>query len=70
MSMVWEVPVVAPAEPVEALTRRMLQRVPDAMPRDMRPSRARRERLPEPLRVWGATRRSSSGEAAYRDPEP
>jgi hypothetical protein len=57
MSMVWEVPVAAVVEPVELVSRRMLQRVPDAMPRDARPSRARRERLPEPLRVWGATAR-------------
>jgi hypothetical protein len=54
MSTVWEVPV---ARPVELVPRRMLRRVPDAMPRDTRPSRARRERLPEPLRVWGATTR-------------
>lgn len=56
MSMVWEVPVASVVEPVET-TRRMLRQIPDAMPRDARPSRSRRERLPEPLRVWGATAR-------------
>jgi hypothetical protein len=59
MSMVWQIPVVSVPEPVEAISRRMLQRVPDAMPRDTRPSRARRERLPEPLRVWGPAPRPS-----------
>jgi hypothetical protein len=54
MSTVWEVPV-APAGAM--LSRRMLREVQDAMPRDPRPSRARRERLPEALRVWGAVSR-------------
>lgn len=67
MSTVWEVPVAGRGT---LLSRRLLREVQDAMPRDARPSRARRERLPEPLRVWGATRWSSSGKAAYRDPAP
>lgn len=54
MSVVWEVPVI---ELVEITPRRLLRREPDAMPRDARPSRSRRERLPEPLRVWGAASR-------------
>lgn len=54
MSTVWEVPV-APSGAM--LSRRMLREVQDAMPRDARPSRARRQRLPEALRVRGAVSR-------------
>ena len=55
MSTVWEVPVLDRSELV--LSRRLLRSVPDAMPRDARPSRARHERLPEQVRVWGAASR-------------
>lgn len=50
MSTVYEIPV-SPRDAV--LTRRMLRSIPDAAPRDARPSRARRERLPLSLRTWG-----------------
>jgi hypothetical protein len=48
MSTVWQVPV-APRGAV-LLPRRMLRPAPAPVPRDARPSRARRERLPAELR--------------------
>lgn len=58
---VWQVPV---AERGIVLPRRLLRERPDLPPlprvRDLRPSRARRERMPEPLRAWGAAPRTSS----------
>lgn len=65
--MIYEIPVaersvvVRPVveRPVVELveTRRMLRGLPSVSPRDARPSRARRERMPEQLRVWGAASR-------------
>lgn len=56
--MIYEIPVVerAVVERVET-TRRMLRSSSSPWPRDARPSRARRERMPERLRVWGAASR-------------
>jgi hypothetical protein len=56
--MIYEIPVVGPAErvgdPSALLSRRELRECNlEPMPRDARPSRARRERLPEALRQWG-----------------
>ena len=53
--MIYEIPVVE--REVVALSRRELRSIAEPMPRDARPSRARHERLPEQLRVWGAASR-------------
>jgi hypothetical protein len=65
MSTLWEIPVAeSVAEPVDGLSRRMLRTPPpDRMPRDARPTRGRRERLPEALRVWGASSRMRTADA-------
>jgi len=56
MSTVWEVPVASPAERALGVPRRMLRpRGAVALPRDARPPRSRRERLPEALRLSGAS---------------
>ncbi len=62
MSSLWEVPVATRAERAGVLPRRLfLATEPQPMPRDARPSRARHERLPEPLRVSGASSRKIEG---------
>lgn len=53
-STVWQVPVASTEERMLGMSRRLLRSVPAALPRDAHPSRARHERLPEQLRVWGA----------------
>ena len=61
MSMIWEVPVATPDERAMGLPRRMFRESESRpMPRDARPSRARHERLPQPLRVSGAASRIRS----------
>ena len=57
-STVWEVPVATADERMLGMSRRLL-RTSDVvfLPRDARPSRARHERLPEHLRVRGASSR-------------
>jgi hypothetical protein len=60
--MIYEIPVVGShervAEQPATLSRRELRECgTDLMPRDARPSRARRERLPLGLRQWGAPSR-------------
>ena len=56
MSVVWEVPVATRIDRAGVLPRRLYRASePQPMPRDARPSRARRERLPEALRVSGAS---------------
>ena len=60
--MIYEIPVVGPYERVvdesTILSRRELRdSSTEPMPRDARPSRARRERLPLGLRQWGAQSR-------------
>jgi len=58
MSTVWEVPVATRAERATGIPRRLFRALePQPMPRDARPSRARHERLPQPLRVSGASSR-------------
>jgi hypothetical protein len=58
MNTVWEVPVASVADLAAALPRRLYRSLePYPLPRDARPSRARRERLPESLRVSGASSR-------------
>ena len=53
--MIYEIPVVE--RDAHVLSRRMLRSVAEPSPRDARPSRARHERLPVQLRVWGAASR-------------
>ena len=53
--MIYEIPVVE--REVVVLSRRELRSMAERLPRDARPSRARHERLPEQLRVWGAASR-------------
>ncbi|MGE3193862.1 MAG: hypothetical protein AB7K08_10380 [Microbacteriaceae bacterium] len=61
--MIYEIPVVE--RPVGARSvvelvetqRRQLRAVGVTPPRDAHPSRARRERMPAQLRVWGAASR-------------
>jgi hypothetical protein len=61
MRTVWEVPVATFADRAVAIPRRLYRAFdPYPMPRDVRPSRARRERLPESLRVSGASSRKRS----------
>ena len=60
--MIYEIPVVGSSERVvdqsATLSRRELRECSlEPMPRDARPSRARRERLPLGLRQWGAQSR-------------
>ena len=56
MRTVWEVPVATRIDRAGVLPRRFFRASePQPMPRDARPSRARRERLPEALRVSGAS---------------
>ena len=56
MSVLWEVPVATRIDRAGVLPRRLYRASePQPMPRDARPSRARRERLPEALRVSGAS---------------
>ena len=58
MSTVWQVPVATRAERGAGLSRRLLRDPePPSMPRDARPSRARRERVPAPMRAWGPASR-------------
>lgn len=58
MRTVWEVPVATVAERAAAIPRRLYRALePYPLPRHARPSRARRERLPESLRVSGASSR-------------
>ncbi len=58
MRPVWEVPVATRADRAVAIPRRLYRALePYPMPRDTRPSRARRERLPERLRDSGASSR-------------
>jgi hypothetical protein len=57
MSQVWEVPVVRGVARGEWMPRRLLRADPASLPRDARPSRARRERLPLVLRREGAAPR-------------
>lgn len=58
MSTLWEVPVATPEDFALALSRRVLREtVVQPVPRDPRPSRARHERMPAQLRVWGAASR-------------
>lgn len=60
MSTLWEVPVATRAERAVGLPRRLFREAePRPMPRDARPSRARHERLPQSLRVSGASSRKS-----------
>jgi hypothetical protein len=54
---VWEVPVATDEERMLGMSRLLLRSVPAALPREARPSRARHERLPQYLRVWGAASR-------------
>lgn len=54
MSTLWEVPVATVEERELGMSRRLLRSVPERAPRDSRPSRARRERMPAVLRMWGA----------------
>lgn len=55
---VWEVPVATIDDLAVAVPRRMYRALePYPLPREARPSRARRERLPESLRVAGAASR-------------
>jgi hypothetical protein len=62
MSIIWEVPVATLADRAVVLPRRLFRATePQPMPRDARPSRARHERLPEPLRVSGASSRKLEG---------
>ena len=58
-STVWEVPVATADERMLGMSRRLLRTSSDVvfLPRDARPSRARHERLPEHLRVRGASSR-------------
>lgn len=58
MTTVWAVPVATVAERAVGVPRRMF-REPEMllMPRDARPSRARRQRLSTSLRVRGAASR-------------
>jgi hypothetical protein len=52
MRTVWEVPVATTEEQLLGMSRRLLREAtPIGMPRDARPSRARRERLPADLRA-------------------
>lgn len=55
MKSIWEVPVATPADLAVAVPRRLYRELEplSPVPRDPRPSRARRERLPESLRVAG-----------------
>lgn len=56
MSTIWEVPVATRAERAMGLPRRLFRESESRpMPRDARPSRAQHERLPEPLRISGAS---------------
>jgi hypothetical protein len=58
VSTVWEVPVATSDERTLPLPRRVYRALePQPMPRDARPSRARHERLPQVLRVSGASSR-------------
>ncbi|MEQ1737680.1 MAG: hypothetical protein ABL886_14900, partial [Rhodoglobus sp.] len=58
VSAVWEVPVATRAERGGVLPRRLFRETEaQPLPRDARPSRARHERLPEVLRVTGASSR-------------
>ena len=57
MSTLWEVPVATIEDRELGMSRRLLRSVPNRMPRDARPSRSRHERMPEQLRVWGASSR-------------
>jgi hypothetical protein len=56
MTTVWEVPVATSADRAIPIPRRLYRALePYPMPRDVRPSRARHERLPEALRTSGAS---------------
>lgn len=57
MSVVWEVPVVARDTTVSRRLLRATSVFELVPPRDARPRRTRRERMPERLRVWGAASR-------------
>ncbi len=58
MSTLWEIPVATRADLAGVLPRRLFREtLPQPLPRDARPSRARHERLPESLRVSGASSR-------------
>ncbi|HWM33850.1 MAG TPA: hypothetical protein VNR36_06385 [Pseudolysinimonas sp.] len=52
---------VAPPVAFVDVPRRLLRREPDAMPRDARPSRSRRERLPE---IWRTVSQAPAGRRA------
>ncbi|MBX3195408.1 MAG: hypothetical protein KF727_09995 [Microbacteriaceae bacterium] len=54
MSTVWEVPVASPADWMLDAPRRLLRASPERLPRDARPSRARRARVSAELRTLGA----------------
>jgi hypothetical protein len=61
MTTIWEVPVATTTDLAVAVPRRLYRALePYPLPRDARPSRARHERLPEPLRVSGAASRIRS----------
>lgn len=61
--MIYEIPVAERSVGVRSVVelvetqRRQLRALPSLLPRDTRPSRARRERMPAQLRVWGAASR-------------
>ena len=58
MRTIWEVPVATVADRAVAVPRRLYRALdPYPLPRDARPSRARRERLPQALRLSGASSR-------------
>jgi hypothetical protein len=61
MNTIWEIPVATTADRAVAIPRRLCRALePYPLPRDARPSRARHERLPEPLRTSGASSRIRS----------
>ena len=57
MSTIWEVPV---ADTALGMSRRLLRSMPAPLPRDAHGMRAKHERVPEQLRVWGARSRIRS----------
>jgi hypothetical protein len=62
VSTVWEVPVATRDERAVGLPRRLFRESePQPEPRALRPSRARHERLPQLLRISGASSRKSEG---------
>ena len=58
--VVWEVPVASEEDRELGMSRRLLRSMPAPLPRDAHGMRAKHERVPEQLRVWGARSRIRS----------